>query len=159
MYFILWGVILLILWFTLLCLIHYVRAFLFIILVLARFSHQRLLVGFQWSLSDSKSPQVSKDFLSIQAGLSNVLVWMVSILPLISNSSCLFSNLLGPFQVHRVQLVLLSPLCPTVFSALWLFSLSFIFTLWIDETAKVHKMIVHFYFLVNWNLVLFSGQD
>ena len=30
-----------------------------------KFSHQRLIVVFQWSLSDSKSPQVSKTLLII----------------------------------------------------------------------------------------------
>ena len=48
---------------------------------------------FHWSLSDSKSPQVSWILLSIltdlsiPADLSNAVVWMVSDLPLISKSS------------------------------------------------------------------------
>ena len=33
---------------------------------------------FHWSLSDSKSPQVSRTLLSILAVLNNVVVWMVS---------------------------------------------------------------------------------
>ena len=36
---------------------------------------------FHWSLSDSKSPQVSRILLSILAILNNVLVWMVSARP------------------------------------------------------------------------------
>ena len=47
--------------------------------------------GFHWHLSDSKSPQVSRNLLSIQAVLNNVVVWMVSIRPLISNFSSPFS--------------------------------------------------------------------
>ena len=44
----------------------------------------------RWSftgVSDSKSPQVFKTLLSILAGLNNALVWMVSALPPIYNSS------------------------------------------------------------------------
>ena len=47
---------------------------------------------FHCSLSDSKSPQVSRTFLSIQAVLNNAVVWMVSTLPLTSKSSSPFSN-------------------------------------------------------------------
>ena len=39
-----------------------------------------------WSLSDSKSPQISRTLLSILADLSNAIVWMVSTCPLISKS-------------------------------------------------------------------------
>ena len=42
---------------------------------------------FQWSLSDCKSFQVSRTLLSILVDLRNVVVWMVSVRPLISNSS------------------------------------------------------------------------
>ena len=49
---------------------------------------------FHWSLSDSKSPQVSRTLLSIQADLNNDVVWMVSILSLISRSLNLFSRTL-----------------------------------------------------------------
>ena len=54
------------------------------------FSHQRLLIVFHRSLSDSKSLQVSRTLLSILADLNNAVVWMVSTLPLISKSSTLF---------------------------------------------------------------------
>ena len=47
-----------------------------------------------WSLSDSKSPQVSRTLLSILADLDNTVVWMVSTHPLISKSSCPCINLL-----------------------------------------------------------------
>ena len=45
-----------------------------------------------WSLSDSKSPQVSRTFLSILAILSNTVVWMVSTRPLISKFPTPFTN-------------------------------------------------------------------
>ena len=42
---------------------------------------------FQWSLSDSKSSQVSRTLLSVLASLNNTVVWMDSSHPLISKSS------------------------------------------------------------------------
>ena len=40
------------------------------------FSHQWYFVIFHWSLSDSKSFQVSRTPLSIQADLNNAVIWM-----------------------------------------------------------------------------------
>ena len=60
--------------------------------------HQLTLVVSQWSLRDSKSPQVSRTLLSILAGLSNAVVWVVSTCPLISKSSSFLSNPLGIIQ-------------------------------------------------------------
>ena len=48
-----------------------------------------------WNLSDSKSFQVYQTLISILIDLNNAVVWMVLILPLISNSSNLFSKPLG----------------------------------------------------------------
>ena len=50
---------------------------------------------FHWSLSDSKSPQVSRTLLSILAVLNNAVVWMVSTRPPTSKSS-------GPFSISFV---------------------------------------------------------
>ena len=47
---------------------------------------------FHWSLSDSKSPQVSRTLLSILAVLNNAVVWMVSTRPPTSKSSSPFHN-------------------------------------------------------------------
>ena len=47
---------------------------------------------FHWSLSDSKSPQVSRTLLAILAVLSNAVVWIVSIHPPTSKSSRPFNN-------------------------------------------------------------------
>ena len=47
---------------------------------------------FHWSLSDSKSPQVSRTFLSILAVLSNAVIWIVSTRPPTSKSSRPFNN-------------------------------------------------------------------
>ena len=47
---------------------------------------------FHWSLSDSKSPQVSRTLLRILTYLSKASVWMVLTRPLISKSSRPFNN-------------------------------------------------------------------
>ena len=47
---------------------------------------------FHWTLSDCKTPQVSKTLLSILAVLNNVVGRMVITRPLISKSSCPFTN-------------------------------------------------------------------
>ena len=49
---------------------------------------------FHRSLSDSKSPEISRTLLSILAVLSYVIVWMVSTRPLISKFSIPFNNYL-----------------------------------------------------------------
>ena len=53
---------------------------------------QLTLITFHWSLSDSKSPRVSRALLNILAVLNNVVVWMVSTRPPNSKSSSPFSN-------------------------------------------------------------------
>ena len=70
-----------------------------IISFLVRFSCQHLLVVFHRSLGDSKSPPVSRTLLSIIANLHDAVVCMILILPLIVNYFCLFSKLLGTFQI------------------------------------------------------------
>ena len=47
---------------------------------------------FHWSLSDSKSPQISKTLLSILSVLNNAVAWMVTISPPTSKSSSPFNN-------------------------------------------------------------------
>ena len=49
-------------------------------------------MDFHWTLSDSKSPQVSRTLLSILAVLNNAVVWMVSTRPPTSKSSSPFSS-------------------------------------------------------------------
>ena len=48
---------------------------------------------FHWSLSDSKSLQVSRNHLSILAVLNNAVVWMISTCPPASKFSTLLNNL------------------------------------------------------------------
>ena len=75
-----------------------------IILLLENFSHQLTLMVFYWSLSDSKSLQVSRTLLSILVNLNNIVVWMVSIRPLISKSSSPFNN--PSVTVPRVPIII-----------------------------------------------------
>ena len=66
-----------------------------VVIILESFSHQLTLMVFHCSLSDSKSPQVSRTLLSILAALNNPEVWVVSAHPLISKSSNPFINFFG----------------------------------------------------------------
>ena len=63
--------------------------YLIVFYFLVNFSHQRQIVVFHRSLRDSKFPQASMTPLRI---LNNAIVRMILILPLISNSSSLFSR-------------------------------------------------------------------
>ena len=110
------------------------------------------------------------------------MVSMVSILPLISNSSCLSREL---FRVHQLKLVPLLPLCPTVLFCfvfgffLFLFRL-YIFMFFIYFSCNIHVFVylfnlfcfhavVHwdgkiifntsFLFLVNQHYAYSSGRD
>ena len=96
-----------------------------------------------WSLSDSKSSEVARTFLSILADLNNAIVWMVSTRPLISKSSSPFTNLV--VTVTRVPIIIGINLTFKLYSFfnsltrskhLSFFLLSFNFTLLSAVTAK-----------------------
>ena len=59
---------------------------------LGGFSHQPQPMVSHWSLSDSKSPQVSRTLLSILADITEAVVRIVSTRPVISKSSSPFTN-------------------------------------------------------------------
>ena len=65
------------------------------------FSCQHLLVVFHLSLKVEKYPQVFMTLLSILVDVSIAVVWSISIILLLSNSSRYFSKLSG--AVHSVQ--------------------------------------------------------
>ena len=65
------------------------------------FSHQRWLMVFHWSLSDSKFPQVSRTILSILAVLNNAVIWMVSTRP--STSQIIIIIIIYPFRVFHIS--------------------------------------------------------
>ena len=56
------------------------------------------MVGLRWSFRDNTSPHVSRTLLSILTDLNNDVIWMVSILPPMPNSSSSFSKPLGSVQ-------------------------------------------------------------
>ena len=107
------------------------------------FSHQRQLMVFHWSLSDSKSPQVSGTLLSILAILNNVVVWMVSTRPPTSKSSSPFSNPLVTVPNATIIIgIIVTFMFHSFFNSLArsrylsIFSHSFSFILWSSGAAK-----------------------
>ena len=101
-----------------------------IIFLLASFSQDRRLMVFHWSLSDCKSPQVSRTLLSILDDLYNA--WMVSAGSPISNFSSPLPRLLGSFRAHQLLLLLLLLLlmfCCCWCCTLWVFALLFLLLL------------------------------
>ena len=116
---------------------------------------------FYWSLSDSKSPQVSRILLSIPAVLNNAVIWMVSTRPPTSKSSSPFSNPL--FTVLNAPItisVIVTCMFHSFFNSLArsrylsLFSHSFSFIRWSAGTAKSTILPVIFVFLL---IIIKSG--
>ena len=103
----------------------------------------------QLSLNNSKSSQVSRILLSILADLKNTIVWIVFTHPLICMSSSLYINLL--VIVPSASLTIIITYSTVFFSSspssryLFLFWLSFNFTLWSSETAKTINQQVLFF--------------
>ena len=98
---------------------------------------------FHWSLSDSKSPQVSRTRLSILAILSNAVVWIVSTRPVTSKFSRPFNN---PLVTVPNALITIGTIITFMFHSFFIslarsrylsfFSLSFRFILWSAGTAR-----------------------
>ena len=83
------------------------------------FSHQRKMIVFQWSLRDSKSPQVSRIFHRIQGDLNNAVVWMISIRPLITMSSSPSTKSLVTVASAPIIISIIVPFMLLIFSLLW----------------------------------------
>ena len=123
---------------------------------------------FHWSLSDSKSPQVSRTRLRILAVLSNAVVWIVSTRPPTSKSSRLFDN---PLVIVPNAPITISTIVSFMFHSFFnslarsrylsLFSLSFRFILWSAGTAKstILQILFFFFFFVDDYEVWSSGRD
>ena len=108
---------------------------------------------FHWSLSDSKSPQVSRTLLSILAVLNNVVVCMVSTRPPISKFSSPFSNPLvtvpnAPITIGIIATCMFHSFLNSLARSRYLsfFSHSFSFILWSTGTAKSTILRVLFFF-------------
>ena len=96
---------------------------------------------FLWGLNDSNPPRVFKILLSIPADFNSVVIWVFSILPLISSSSSLPGSW-EQFQVPQLQLSPFLTSCSSAFSALrqglsscLVFRL-LLFSMWSAGTAK-----------------------
>ena len=139
-------------------------------LLLESFSRQFLLIVFHWSLSDGKSPQVSRNLLSILTVLNNVVVWMVSTRPPTSKSSSPFNN---PWVTVPKALITIGKIVTFMFHNFFnslarsrylsFFSLSFSFILWSAGTAKstIFQVLFffNFFFFIDDYKVWSSGQD
>ena len=93
---------------------------------------------FHWSLSDSKSPQVSRTILSILAVRNNVVVWMVSTRPQTSKSSSPFNNPNAQITIGIIVTCMFHSFFDSLARSRYLsfFSHSFSFILWSTGTAK-----------------------
>ena len=121
---------------------------------------------FHWSLSDSKSPQVSRTRLRILAVLSNAVVWIVSTYPPTSKSSRPFNN---PFVIVPNAPITIGTIVTFMFHSFFnslarfrylpFFSLSFRFILWSVGTAKSTILQILFFFFVDYYKVRSSGRD
>ena len=114
---------------------------------------------FHWSLSDSKSPQVSRTLLSILAVVNNAVVWVVSTRPPTSKSSSPFNNpLVTVPKVPIMIAIIFTFMFLSFFNSLArsrylsFFSLSFSFILWSAGTAKSTILQILF-FVVDYNKV------
>ena len=114
-----------------------------------------------WSLSDSKSPQVSRTRLWILAVLSNAVIWIVSTRPPISKSSRPFNNPLvivpnAPITIGTIVTFMFHSFFNSIARSRYLsfFSLSFRSILWSAGTAKSTILQNFFFFLL---IIMKSG--
>ena len=121
---------------------------------------------FHWSLSDSKSPQVSGTLLSILAVLNNAVVWMFSTRSPTSKSSSHFSNPLVTVPKAPITIgIFVTCMFHSFFNSLArsrylsFFSHSFSFTLQSAGTGKSTILQVLFFCWLLWGLVFWPRLD
>ena len=114
-----------------------------------------------WSLSDSKSPQVSSTRLRILAVLSNAVVWIVSTRPPTSKSSRPFNNPLvivpkAPITIGTIVTFMFHSFFNSLARSRYLsfFSLSFSFILWSAGHKKSRQFCRFSFFLL---IIMRSG--
>ena len=113
-----------------------------------------------WSLSDSKSPQVSRTRLRILAVLSNAVVLMASIRPPTSKSSRPFNNPLVIVPKAPITIGIVTFIFHSFFNSiaksryLSFFSISFRFIQWSAGTASQQVCRFSFFFLL---IIMRSG--
>ena len=108
---------------------------------------------FHCSLSDSKSRQISRTFLSILAVHNNVVVWMISTRPPTSKSSSPFNNHLVTVPNAQITIgIIVTFMFHSFFNSLTkskylsLFSYSFSFILWSAVAAKSTFLQIPFFY-------------
>ena len=121
---------------------------------------------FHWSLSDSKTPQVSRTLLSILAVLNNSVVWMVSTRAPTSKYSSPFSNPLvtvpnTPITIGIIVTCMFHRFFNSLARSRYLsfFSHSFSFILWSAGTSKPTILQVLFFFFFFFFLLLIIIQS
>ena len=121
---------------------------------------------FRWSLSDSKSPQVSSTRLRVLAVLSSAIVWIVSTRPPTSKSSSPLNNPLvivpnAPITIGTIVTFMFHIFFYSLARSRYLsfFSHSFSFIPWSAGTARSTILHIHFFFwwlllgLVFWSIL------
>ena len=110
---------------------------------------------FHWSLSDSKSPQVSRTRLGILAVLSSAVIWIVSTHLPTSKSSRPFNNPLvtmpkAPITIGTIVTSMFHSFFNSLARSRYLsfFSYSFSFILWSAGTAKSTILQIFFFLLI-----------
>ena len=110
---------------------------------------------FHWSLSDSKSPQVSRTHHRILAVLSKAVVWIVSTCPPTSKSSSPFSNplVIGskvPIKIGTIVTIMFHSFFKSLARSRYLsfFSLSFRFIPRSAGTAMLTILQILFFLLI-----------
>ena len=118
---------------------------------------------FHWRLSGNKSPQVSRNLLSILTVFNNAVVWMVSTRSPTSKSSWPFNNPLVTVLKAPITIgIIVTFMFHSFFNSLArsrylsLFSHSFSFILWSAGTAK--STILQIFFFVDYYKVFSSGR-
>ena len=110
---------------------------------------------FHWSLSDSKSPQVSRTRLRIRAVLSNAVIWIVSTRPPTSKSSRPFNHPLvivpkAPIRIGTIATFIFHSFFNYLARSryLFFFSHSFRFILRSVGTEKLTILQIFFFLLI-----------
>ena len=110
---------------------------------------------FHWSLSNSKSPQVSRTPLKILVVLSYAVIWIVSTRPPTSKSSRPFNNPLvivpkAPITISTIVIFVFHSFFNSLARSRYLsfFAHSFRFILWATGTAKSTILQILFFLLI-----------
>ena len=118
---------------------------------------------FHSSLSDRKTPRVSRTLLSIRPVIKNAIILMVSTRPPTSKSSSRFnSHLVTVPNAQITNGIIVTVMFHSFFNSLArsrylsFFSLSFNFNLWSAGTAN---STIFFFLVVDYNKVRSSDQD